>query len=120
MGIDTYYNNTNKRLHIGNRVQEVFMNSGLSVQQFAGMIPCKVGNIYKIYEREEISTSLLVKICKILQYDFFKLYSQELQLEPVDSMRIVCNVTIPMKDWKEGVICQYCEKYKNEIQSNNK
>ena len=105
---------------MGSRVREVFIKSGLSVQQFADMIPCRVGNIYKIYEREEINTSLLIKICKILKYDFFKLYSQELQLEPVDSMRITCNVTIPLRSWKEGVICQYCEKYKNEIQSNNK
>jgi len=112
MEIDALYNCTNNQLHIGKAVRKIFLKSGLSVKQFADMIPCKESNIYKIYERKEIDTSLLKKICKILNYDFFKLYSQELHLEPFDCKQIICNITIPAEDWKEGVICKYCEANK--------
>ena len=100
---------------MGNEVRKIFLTSGLSIQQFADMISCQTGNIYKIYEREDIDTNLLTKICKALKFDFFKLYSQQLQLEVFDNMRITCIVTIPIEDWKEGKICQYCEINKMKI-----
>ena len=115
MAVNALNKNTNKRLHMGSQVREVFLKSGLTVKQFADMIPCRVGNIYKIYEREEINAGLLKKICEVLKYDFFKLYSHELQLEPPDCMRITCNVTIPIEDWKEGLICQHCKTYKMQF-----
>jgi len=97
MKIDTNNNNTDNtdnQLHMGRQVREVFNKSGLSIQQFADMIPCNVNNIYKIYDREVIDFGLLKRISKIFKYDFFKLYSQELQLEPVDCMQIICHITM--------------------------
>jgi hypothetical protein len=103
-----------ERLHIGKRIKEKFWESGLSIEEFANLVSCKSGNIYKIFERERIDTGLLKKICKILNYNFFDLYSKELQLDETDKIQISFKVDVPLKDWREGNICPYCELNKRK------
>jgi hypothetical protein len=103
-------------LHIGSRIKEKFLESRLSIEQFANLISCKSGNIYKIFERERIDTGLLKKICIILNYNFFDLYSKELQLDETDKVQISFKLCVPLKDWREGNICQYCEINKKKKQ----
>jgi hypothetical protein len=105
-------NNCKKEhLHIGSRVKKQFLGSGLSIEQFANRISCKSGNIYKIFERERMDTGLLMQISKILNYDFFRLYSEDIQLDESDTIQISFKIDIPRKDWKEENICQYCVLY---------
>lgn len=66
-------------MHIGNKIQEVIRERGMSVPAFASAIHCTRGNVYKILGKSSIDTELLLKISEVLEYDFFKEYSSCIQ-----------------------------------------
>ena len=68
-------------IHIGSIIKEKFDELGLSVSWFAKELCCDRTNVYSIFKRESIDTSLLVKISLILNHDFFKHYSQDIDIK---------------------------------------
>lgn len=68
-------------IHIGSIIKEKFDELGLSVSWFAKELCCDRTNVYSIFKRESIDTSLLVKISVILNHDFFKYYSIDLDIK---------------------------------------
>lgn len=58
-------------MHIGNKIKEVIIDKGMSVPDFAAAVPCTREHAYKIFHKENIDTGLLMKICRILDHDFF-------------------------------------------------
>ncbi|WP_317197449.1 transposase [Empedobacter stercoris] len=69
-----------KKIHIGelikNRVSEVNIESS----RLLNFMGCDEKDISKMYKQENLPTDVLLKFCKILDYDFFRLYSQHLIL----------------------------------------
>lgn len=63
-----------KDLHIGNKIQKVLHDKGITVTVFATRINKSRENIYSIFNRKTIDTGLLLTISEALDYDFFKLY----------------------------------------------
>ncbi len=68
-------------IHIGNLIKERFNEQKHSVSWFAEELCCDRTNIYSIFKRESIDTALLVKISLILKHDFFKYYSNDINIE---------------------------------------
>ena len=68
-------------IHIGSIIKGKFEELGLPVSWFAKELCCDCTNVYSIFKRESIDTSLLVKISLILNHDFFQYYSQDLALD---------------------------------------
>lgn len=63
-------------IHIGKLIKEVFDRADfISMKQFADELHCGTSNIYKIFAKHDISTEQLVRISRILRYNFFKHYS---------------------------------------------
>ena len=46
---------------------------------FAGELSCSRTNVYKIFSKQSIDTYDLLRISKILDFDFFEVYSDELR-----------------------------------------
>ncbi len=67
-------------MNIGSAIKSVVKKKGLSVIWLAGQMECSRTNIYKIFHRDSINTDDLMKISRILKFDFFRLYSKELGL----------------------------------------
>ena len=65
-------------VHIGLRIKEELKNQRRSVKWLADNLYCDRTNIYKIFQKDSIDTHLLYRISKILSYDFFKEFSQDL------------------------------------------
>lgn len=63
------------KMHIGKKIKEAVKRSGMSVTEFAAKINYSRRNIYSIFEKESIDTSLLIKISTVLDQDFFVHYS---------------------------------------------
>lgn len=63
-------------IHIGNRIREKLDEQGRSVKWFSDRLGCCRDNIYKIFQRKYIDTGLLLKISRVLDYDFFAEYSE--------------------------------------------
>ena len=64
--------------HIGKKIKEVLAQSPMSVKDFASKINRTRAVVYDIFKRSTIDTGLLEKISKVLNHDFFALYSEEI------------------------------------------
>ena len=62
--------------HIGHLIKEELHRQGRSITWLAEQLGCSRQNAYKIFNRKWIYTDLLLKICDILDYDFFKCFSE--------------------------------------------
>ena len=67
-------------IHIGNIIKKQFDTQGSTVSWFAKQLCCDRTNISSIFKRESIDTALLEKISVILNHDFFKYYSEDIDL----------------------------------------
>ena len=63
-------------IQIGKLIKEQFLQSKLSIEEFASLIGCNRDNVYDIFQKERINTDHLLIISKVLRYDFFKIYSE--------------------------------------------
>ena len=78
-------------MHIGQLSKEQVEKHGKTVVWFANELSCSRTNIYKIYEKSSIDTSLLLRISSILEYDFFSAYTEKLE----------------EKDWNVSPMCKH-------------
>jgi transcriptional regulator with XRE-family HTH domain len=67
-------------IHIGKRIKQIFEKKGMSVSEFSRRLNSSRENVYDIFKRQSIDTSLLEKICKVLDYDFFQHFTSLQQL----------------------------------------
>lgn len=63
-------------IHIGQLIREELIRQERTPAWLARKINCERTNIYDIFERSSINTDLLVRISKVLNFDFFAVYSQ--------------------------------------------
>ena len=98
--------NKEGKVEIGKLIKEQFLQSKLSIDDFAGSIGCNRDNVYDIFRRERINTDQLLKISKTLDFDFFKVYSEQVINEKIIQIEITIN--IPKEEMDKGNICKYC------------
>jgi len=65
----------NEEPHIGKLIKAELARQGRSITWLAKQLGCSRQNAYKIFNRKWIYTDLLLRICDILDYDFFKCFS---------------------------------------------
>ena len=61
-----------KEMHIGQQVKLVLETKGITVTEFAKRINKSRENVYSIFTRRSVDTSLLSKISEVLDFDFYK------------------------------------------------
>lgn len=66
-------------IHIGRMIERVLRDQGHTVTWFARSLYCDRTNVYKIFQRESVDSEMLYRISKILEHDFFRYYSKELE-----------------------------------------
>lgn len=64
---------------IGELIKERLIAEERSVAWFSRKLSCSRANVYKIFRKEYIDTELLMRISKILDYDFFQYFSDNLK-----------------------------------------
>ncbi len=64
-------------IHIGKKIKEEVYRQRMSITLFAKKISRSRNVVYDIFERESVDTYLLNKIGKVLNCDFFSLYSAQ-------------------------------------------
>lgn len=65
-------------LHIGQLIRDELHRQERTVSWFAKKLFCDRTNVYDIFQRKSIDTELLLRISVILNYDFFKHYTDEI------------------------------------------
>ena len=69
-----------KEIHIGQMLKTAVTESGIEMSRICNFMKCTEEEINKMYLEENLPTDVLLKLSKLLEYDFFRLYSQHLIL----------------------------------------
>ncbi|KAA0128542.1 transposase [Chryseobacterium sp. SN22] len=69
-----------KTIHIGNFIEKRVAESGIDLSRICNFMKCTEEEIQSTYASKEISTERLLKWSKLLDYDFFRIYTQHLIL----------------------------------------
>ncbi|MBR1448690.1 MAG: XRE family transcriptional regulator [Prevotella sp.] len=65
-------------IHIGQCIRRQVEEQGKTSVWLARELGCHRTNLYKIYDKRTLDTGILLRISRILHYDFFRLYSDSL------------------------------------------
>ncbi|GEN76353.1 helix-turn-helix domain-containing protein [Chryseobacterium hagamense] len=69
-----------KKIHIGSLIQKRVAESGIEISRICNFMKCSEEEINGIYRSEAIGTNELLKWSKLLEYDFFRIYTQHMIL----------------------------------------
>jgi plasmid maintenance system antidote protein VapI len=69
----------NNELNLGEIIKQKLEEQERSVAWLAKKIPIDRSNLYKILQQSYIPHNVLWRISKVLDYDFFKYYSENLK-----------------------------------------
>lgn len=67
------------KIHVGREIKRVLQEQRRPASWLAQQLSCDRTNIYKIFGKSSIDTHLLMRISKILSYDFFHYLSVNLR-----------------------------------------
>ncbi len=67
-------------IHIGEIIEEEIRSRGLGITWFANQLCCDRTNVYSIFKRASIDTAMLMRVCIVLDRNFFEVYCQELAM----------------------------------------
>lgn len=69
-----------KSIHIGQMMRERVTESGIEMSRIRNFFKCTEEEVEQMYCNKSLDTELLLKWSKLLEYDFFRIYSQHLIL----------------------------------------
>ncbi|MGG5208013.1 helix-turn-helix domain-containing protein [Chryseobacterium sp. MIQD13] len=69
-----------KKINIGSLIQNKVQEDNVDIFRICNFFNLEKGKIEKMYMAEDLSTFFLLKWSKLLEYDFFRIYSQHLIL----------------------------------------
>ena len=64
-------------IHIGHLIEEQLRSDDRSVSWLARQIPCTRNHVYKIFRKDSLDCALLLRISKIMQFNFIQYYAAE-------------------------------------------
>jgi len=69
-----------KHIHIGKMIEKRVAESGIEISRICNFMKCTEREIAEMYLRENLPTDIILRWSKLLEYDFFRIYSQHLIL----------------------------------------
>ena len=69
-----------KDIHIGRIIKQLWDDKGIPLDRVRNFIKCDEDEIYLMLEQKSLDTECLLRWSKLLEYDFFRIYSQHLIL----------------------------------------
>lgn len=61
---------------LGELIRQRLSEQKHTVVWFSQQLACSRTNVYKIFEKDHLDTRLLMRICSILEFDYFKVLSE--------------------------------------------
>ena len=69
-----------KNIHIGQMIKERIAESEMETLRICNFFNCTEDEVIEMYQQENLPTDILLRWSKLLEYDFFRIYSQHLIL----------------------------------------
>ncbi|AZA78972.1 transposase [Chryseobacterium sp. G0186] len=74
-----------ENIHVGRSIQERVTELNISRTRICNFMSSTDDEISKMYERESLDSEILLKWSKLLEYDFFRIYTQHLFVSGVQN-----------------------------------
>lgn len=74
------FNEQIKDIHIGNFIKQAVFEKTIELTRICNFMECNEDEVQEMYTAEDLSTKVLLKWSKLLEYDFFRLYTYHLLL----------------------------------------
>ncbi|PWN59887.1 transposase [Chryseobacterium viscerum] len=72
--------NNFKNIHVGSLIQQKTIELNMDIDRICNFLKCTEDEVEKMFLEKDIGTDYLLKWSKLLEYDFFRLYTQHLIL----------------------------------------
>lgn len=95
-----------KNIHIGRFIHLRVKESNIDLTRICNFMKCTDKEINEMYMQEDLSTNILLRWSKLLEYDFFRLYSQHLILYAPPSASIREPVTSKLPHFRKNIYTQ--------------
>lgn len=69
-----------KNIHIGEYIRKRVEEEEIDICRICNFHKATIDEIYRMYEQHSMDTEVLLQWCKLLKYDFFRIYTQHLIL----------------------------------------
>ena len=69
-----------KEINVGQMLEMLVAESGIEISRICNFMHCMEEEIEEMYQSKSLDTEVLLKWSKLLEYDFFRVYSQHLIL----------------------------------------
>lgn len=69
-----------KNIHIGSIIHQGVMESKMETSRICNFLNCSEEEIKQMYEAKSLDTETVLRWSKLLEYDFFRIYTQHLIL----------------------------------------
>lgn len=93
-----------KHIHIGQMVKRGVTESEIEMSRICNFMKCSEDDINEMYLQENIPTDILLKWSKLLEYDFFRLYSQHLiYYAPPSAEKVVKNKKTQLPQFRKNI-----------------
>lgn len=69
-----------KNIHIGKLIEKRVSEIQMTNERICNCLNCTDLELLKIYDSDNLNSEMLLKLSKLLQYDFFRIFSQHLIL----------------------------------------
>lgn len=69
-----------KDIHIGHLIFQLVSEKGIDDDRIVKFLKVPPSKIKEMYQSKDLGTEMLLLWCKLLEYDFFRIYSQHLVL----------------------------------------
>ena len=69
-----------KNIHIGQMIEKRVAESEMETLRICNFFNCTEDEVIEMYQQENLPTDILLKWSKLLEYDFFRIYTQHLIL----------------------------------------
>lgn len=108
-----------KNIHIGKYIKEMVDHKEVSVERICNFLGKDEDFIEKIYDSSSIDTELLLRWSKLLEYDFFRLYSSHLILyAPPAAVNKTATKNNPTPQFRKNIYTQEIKDFiLNRIES---
>lgn len=70
-----------KKIHIGALIQYCVLEKQAELSRICNFLKCSEEDLEKMYQLTSMDTDLLLRWSKLLEYDFFRVYTQCLVLK---------------------------------------
>lgn len=87
-----------KNIHIGEMIEKRVLENKIELSRICNFLNCSEKEVSQMYASRSIDSAVLLRWSKLLQYDFFRIYSQHLLLfssNPKDTKKKSKETSLP-------------------------